>query len=124
MSGYADRVFVEATIKSGARGLIPKTLPLKSLASAVDFVLSGQVFMPLSGFGEGWNSKTAKASGLSDREVSIVRLLSEGQTNKEIANTFGETEVNVKMNMRSICRKLNARNRAHVVTISNERCLI
>lgn len=51
-------------------------------------------------------------------------MLSEGRTNKEIANLFDDTEVAVKMHMRSICRKLNARNRAHVVTIGKERGLL
>lgn len=124
ISGQADRNFVELAVEKGARGLIPKTLPLKSMVSAIDFVLSGQIFIPVDGFGETWNSEAAKSAKLSDREVGIVRLLSEGQTNKEIANLFNDTEITVKMHMRSICRKLKARNRAHVVTIGKERGLI
>jgi two-component system nitrate/nitrite response regulator NarP len=124
MSGQADRAFVKLAVEKGARGLLPKTLPLRSLISAINFVLSGQIFMPVDGFGETWNKEAAKSVGLSDRELSIVRMLSEGLTNKEIANLFDDTEVAVKMHLRSICRKLNARNRAHVVTIGKERGLL
>jgi two-component system nitrate/nitrite response regulator NarP len=124
MSGHADRAFVQSAVAKGARGLIPKTLPLRSLSSAIDFVLSGQIFIPVDGCSEPWNSDPRGSSGMSDRDVNIVRLLSDGKTNKEIANEFDETETNVKMNMRNICRKLNARNRAHVVMICKERNLI
>jgi two-component system nitrate/nitrite response regulator NarP len=124
MSGQADRAFVQSTIEKGARGIIPKTLPLKSLASAIDFVLSGQIFIPVDGFGETWNAEPTRSGVLNDREVGIIRLLAEGQTNKEIANFFDITEMSTKMHMRFICRKLNARNRAHVVMVSKERGLI
>jgi two-component system nitrate/nitrite response regulator NarP len=124
MSGHADRAFVQSAIAKGARGLIPKTLPLRSLRSAIDLVLSGQIFIPVDGCGELWNSDLRESSGMSDREVNIARMLSDGKSNKEIASEFDETETTVKMNMRSICRKLNARNRAHVVMICKERNLI
>ena len=124
MSGQVDRAFVEAAVKKGARGLIPKTLPLRSLASAIDFVLSGQIFIPMDGYGEQLNDIHVGSSGLSDRELNIVRLLSGGKTNKQIANEFDDTETTVKMHMRGICRKLNASNRAHVVMICKERSLI
>lgn len=124
MSGQADRAFVKSAVERGARGLIPKTLPLRSLASAIDFVLSGQIFIPVDGFGETWNVNHVAPSGLTDREVSIVRLLSDGKTNKEIANELDDTETIVKMHMRAICRKLSARNRAHVVLIAKEQSLI
>jgi two-component system nitrate/nitrite response regulator NarP len=124
MSGQADRAFVKSAVERGARGLIPKTLPLRSLASAIDLVLSGQIFIPVDGYGEAWNANPLVSSGLSDREVNIVRLLSDGKTNKEISNEFDDTETMVKMHMRAICRKLNARNRAHVVMICKERNLI
>lgn len=124
ISGNADRSFVEAAVKRGARGLIPKTLPLRSLASAIDFVLSGQIFMPVEGYGGAGNTAHDGPTSLSDREINIVKLLSDGKTNKEVANEFGDTETNVKMFMRAICRKLKARNRAHVVMIAKERNLI
>ena len=39
MSGQADRAFVKLAVEKGARGLLPKTLPLRSLISAIEFVL-------------------------------------------------------------------------------------
>ena len=124
MSGNADRTLVKSAIEKGACGLIPKTLPLKSLPYVIDLILSGQTFIPTDGFESEFDNSNSNLAGLNGREVGIIKLLAEGQTNKEIGMVFDETEVNVKMLMRSICRKLTARNRAHVVMISKQRGLI
>lgn len=124
LSGNADRALVRSAVDNGARGLIPKTLPLKSLVSVVELVLSGQIFVPVDDLGDERKSRVATEAPLSERETGIVRLAAEGRTNKEIASAIGVTEVTVKMHMRAICRKLNARNRAHAVTICKERELL
>lgn len=98
--------------------------PLKALPCVIDLILSGQIFIPTDGFENELNDSISKSAGLNTRELGIIKLLAEGQTNKEIGMVFDETEVNVKMLMRSICRKLTARNRAHVVMISKQRGLI
>ena len=120
LSGNADTTLVRAAVDEGGLGLIPKTLSLKALVSVVEFVLSGQVFVPAE---DTIGRKAAESPGianLGEREVSILRFTADGRTNKEIASALGLTEVTIKMHMRAICRKLNARNRAHAVTISNE----
>ena len=118
ISGNADRSLVQIAVENGARGLIPK-----SLISVVNLVLSGQVFIPAEGWSEGAGTSDQSAD-LSDKEIGILRMASEGLTNKEIALAIGKTEVAIKMHMRSICRQLAARNRAHAVTIGLERSLI
>jgi two-component system, NarL family, nitrate/nitrite response regulator NarL len=123
ISGNADRSLVQIAVENGARGLIPKTLPFESLISVVNLVLSGQVFIPAEGWSEGAGTSDQSAD-LSDMEIGILRMASEGLTNKEIALAIGKTEVAIKMHMRSICRQLAARNRAHAVTIGLERSLI
>jgi len=122
-TGYVDAHFVQAAVKEGCYGLIPKTIPLKSLNSVIDLILSGQVFMPIQ---TGGTDPAAGASGhnLSDKELAVLRLAADGLTNKEVARNMNVTEVTVKMHMRSICKKLNARNRAHAAVISREKSII
>ena len=124
-SGEADRRFVAGAVKLGARGLIPKTMPLKSLVSALHFVLSGEVFLPAE-------APTASTEGavepntesLTELELSILRFAADGMTNKEIALQIDGTEVAVKMHMRAICQKLSARNRTHAAIIARQLTLI
>lgn len=120
LSGNADRIMVQSAVENGARGLIPKTMSIKSLVSVVDLLMSGQVFLPAEDYGDTAKDTASSKTVLSKREAGILQLTSEGLTNKEIASTFGSNEVAVKMHMRSICRKLSARNRAHAVTLGKQ----
>lgn len=124
LSGEVDRDLVHLAVENGARGLIPKTMSIKSLASVVEFVLSGQIFIPADEHKDGKVNKSSEPTVLSEKEIGIVRLTSEGYINKEIANAIGSSEVTIKMHMRSICGKLKARNRAHAVAICRQRGLL
>lgn len=122
-TGRVDRHFLNSSLELGVRGLIPKTMPLQSLLSVIQLINSGQVFVPLEGPDAGAVAKGGD-SPLNEREHFVLSRAAEGLTNKEIARDMGVTEVSVKMHMRGICKKLNARNRAHAVMISRERSLI
>ncbi len=61
---------------------------------------------------------------LTDREMDVLRLLAQDQTNKEIANALGITERTVKFHVSSIMGKLGAANRVEAVTIARQRGLV
>lgn len=121
-SGLVDEVFVRQAIQHGARGFIPKTLPLKSLSSTLKLVASGQIFVPFSV----QEAPAIEVPGprLSTKEMSVLRLLVKGQTNKEIARALDSTEVRVKMHLRSICSRLNAKNRTQAALIAEQSGLV
>ncbi|MDA0924161.1 MAG: response regulator transcription factor [Proteobacteria bacterium] len=125
-TGQLDRQFLDDSIKLGLSGYIPKTMPLKSLQSALQLIRSGQTFIPhIDGPAETDQPTTpVKREPVSDREVHVLRLAADGDTNKEIARALAVTETQVKMIMRNICTKLGARNRAHACIIARERMLI
>lgn len=122
-TGMVDQHMLRSALELGVRGLIPKTMPLQSLNSVIQVILSGQIFVPMD-----MTQATVPSSGtgqdLSNRELFVLRRAADGLTNKEIARDMDATEETVKMHMRSICKKLGARNRAHAAMISRERTLI
>jgi two-component system nitrate/nitrite response regulator NarP len=122
-TGMVDRHFLNSALELGCKGLIPKTMPLKSLDSVIQLIMSGQVFVPMDTASVGADG-SGKDHDLSDKELYVLRLAADGLTNKEIARGMDASEVTVKMHMRSICKKLGARNRAHAAMISRERALI
>ncbi|GGC22630.1 LuxR family transcriptional regulator [Marivita lacus] len=122
-TGMVDRHFLNSALELGCKGLIPKTMPLKSLDSVIQLIISGQVFVPMDTASVAGDSG-GKDHDLSDKELYVLRLAADGLTNKEIARGMDASEVTVKMHMRSICKKLGARNRAHAAMISRERALI
>ncbi|WP_322896381.1 response regulator transcription factor [Yoonia sp. 67] len=111
-SGNAEPRLLQQSIEIGCAGLIPKSLPLKSLASALKFINSGQVFMPAEAK---FVTSHAKSINLSERDIFILRNVADGRTNKEIAWSLSVSEVTVKARMRLICSKLDATNRASAV---------
>lgn len=122
-TGMVDQHMLRSALEFGVKGLIPKTMPLQSLNSVIQVILSGQIFVPMD---LAQNSVQTSGTGqdLSNRELFVLRRAADGLTNKEIARDMDATEETVKMHMRSICKKLGARNRAHAAMISRERTLI
>lgn len=58
---------------------------------------------------------------LSDREIDVLRGMSHGLTNEQIARDLDLSEGTVKTHVRRILRKLEARDRIHAVTIGYQR---
>jgi two-component system, NarL family, nitrate/nitrite response regulator NarL len=121
-SANADRHTLNRSIEMGVRGLIPKTMPLQSLVSVLRLIESGQMFIPAEAAED---KKTAgERDKLSDVELHVLRLAAVGLTNKHIAKDMDQSETTIKMHMRTICRKLGARNRAHAATIGRDMSII
>ncbi len=123
-TGQVDRHVLDKAIELGVRGLIAKTMPLRSLGSIIELICSGQIFVPVGADFPGSMTDVENKHGLIDKELYVLRRAANGMTNKEIARDMGATEVIVKMHMRAICKKLGARNRAHAAIISRERSLL
>ena len=63
-------------------------------------------------------------TGLSDREIEVLRLIADGNSNKQIADMLRITEDTVKGRVRSILSKLGANDRTHAATIGLKRGII
>ena len=120
-SAHADKQTIIRAIEVGARGFVPKTFSLASLQSVLNLVASGQIFVPAE-LSE--NALEKYDTTLSDTELFVVREISSGLTNKQVAVDLNISEASVKMHMRMICKKLGAKNRAHAVSIAQNDNLI
>lgn len=123
-SGAISQSYVEKAVRAGARGFIPKTLPLKALTSVIRLVASGQSFVPADFINPPEGAQAAERGQLSQLETTVLQLLAQGLANKEIAFRLGISEASVKMHVRAICRKLGARNRTHAVILYKSQGLV
>jgi DNA-binding NarL/FixJ family response regulator len=55
---------------------------------------------------------------LSDREQEVLHFLVDGATNQQIAEVLGLKVETVKVHVKAILRKLNAHNRAEVISLA------
>jgi RNA polymerase sigma factor (sigma-70 family) len=61
---------------------------------------------------------------LTPRELQILKLISEGNSSKQMGRILGTSEQTIKSRVSSILRKLNANDRAHAVFIASRDGLI
>jgi len=123
MSGDAPRSVVTEALAAGASGFVPKTLPAKSLRNAVAFMLMGEIYLPAEMF----RSPDApdipqdvRLEELSKREREVLRLLSEGKSNKEIARDLDLTEASVKLHVKTVFRHLSVANRTQAAILAKD----
>lgn len=109
-SGVVGWSIVETAIKEGASGFIPKTIQLKTLYHAIRFIAEDGLYLPAE-YVRYVSTGAPTNFNLKGRETQVLGFLIEGMTNKEIGREVGIPEVIVKMDVKSICRKLGVKNR-------------
>ncbi|MEM7270362.1 MAG: response regulator transcription factor [Pseudomonadota bacterium] len=121
ISGAADKAIAQDALAAGAAGFLPKSMAAKSLISAVKFMIMGEQYAPLDFMTaeEPENDHPLK-SKLSEREFQVLEGLCKGQSNKEIARDLDLQEVTIKLHVKTLCRKLEAKNRTQAAMIAKE----
>lgn len=122
MSGLAPAGVADMVLAAGAAGYLPKTLLAHSLVNAIRFMAAGEVYMPLDLHRPSRHPENT-SSGLSRRELEVLVGLCAGHANKEIARELNLREPTIMLHVKTICRKLDARNRTHAAMIARERAL-
>lgn len=118
LSGTASPQIANRAIAQGAAGFIPKTLGTKSVINAIEFMADGDIFVPYSFMQQTENRTVAD---LTERETEVLRGLCEGKSNKDIARDLDLQEVTIKLHVKTLCRKLDARNRTQAAMIARDR---
>jgi DNA-binding NarL/FixJ family response regulator len=113
-------------LKSGARGYLAKTISAADLVKTIELISSGRIIIghefaksfldEIDSAEEVDSIKAAETkSSLSEREIEIAVLITEGYTNKEIAQILFIAENTVKVHVKNILKKLELRNRQQLV---------
>ena len=66
----------------------------------------------------------ATDDALTPAEISVLRLIAAGNSNKQIADALSTTEESVKSRVKNILSKLGAHDRTHAATIALKRGII
>jgi DNA-binding NarL/FixJ family response regulator len=139
LSGYEDPAIMRGALERGVLGFIPKAYSPEVMLSAVRLVLAGGVYVPpmmlsavppgvvagIPGASAQPSARGSAAGGgqtlehlrnvLTDRQVEVLQLLSQGKPNKLIGRALGISEGTVKIHLAAIFRALNVRNRTEAV---------
>ena len=124
LTTFDDDQLVLAGLKAGARGYLLKDVSLEQLVDAVKVVAGGgSLVQPgltdrlLRGVSSLENKFASldEPDPLTERETEILRLMSGGYSNKEIARSLDVAEGTVKNHVSNILSKLGVRDRTRAV---------
>jgi len=113
---------IYTAINLGVRGYLLKGIDGATLAEQVRHVVAGG--RSLSPEAAEKLSQYITSGKLSDREVEVLGLISQGKSNKEIAELLFVTDNTVKMHVKKILLKLHANDRTQAVVIAIQRGLL
>jgi DNA-binding NarL/FixJ family response regulator len=122
LTTYAGDVQARRALQAGARGYLLKNSLHKELLDTIRAVHAGRKNLsPEVSFDL---AEHAAEDALSPLEVRVLRLIAEGNSNKEIAARLSVTEDSVKGHVRNILSKLGANDRTHAAMIGIKRGII
>ncbi len=127
MSGSANQEDVREMIQAGARGFLPKTMSAGAFAAGVSLLLAGGTYLPtdvLQDLAAHGPAPRDMFDTLTPRERQVLAQIVAGASNKEIGRSFGLSEVTVKLHVRQILKKIDARNRAEAAAMAAKAGLI
>jgi len=115
----------------GALGYVPKSSSRYALLSAIKLVLNGELYVPkfFVELGSGPGATTFTPQGefslsLTERQIEVLRLISDGWPNKTIATELGLSEKTVKAHITAIFRALKVVNRTQAAAAGRKAGLI
>lgn len=125
LSMHVKEDFIQRSLKAGAVGYILKDSPKDELMKAIKEVADGGKYfasevsqLMVSSYvtkaGE-FNDKKRKNTGLTNREVEVIRLLSDGLSNQKIADQLGISHRTVDTHRTNIMQKVKVKNVAELV---------
>jgi DNA-binding NarL/FixJ family response regulator len=122
LTTYAGDVQVLRALKAGARGYLLKNSLHKELLETIRCVHAGEKALSMEASMQ--IAEHATDDALSPAEIRVLRLIAEGNANKEIAVQLSVSEETVKGQVRNILSKLGANDRTHAAIIGVKRGII
>ena len=114
LSMHAKKAYIDQVLKAGAKGYVLKDSDEENLLSAIDTVHNGGYYLDspiadqvLSDYFSDKSKRELKKQSdpLSEREREVLRLLAEGHSNKEVADTLYISRKTVENHRANIVRK-------------------
>ena len=134
LTGLIDKRQVLEALQLGARGVLLKDAAIEHLSACIRAVMQGQYWLegrPVQNLVQVLHDLAAqtapparKTFGLTARELEVVTLITEGSTNKHIAQTFGISEETVKRHLTNIFNKLGVGNRLELALFALNHSLL
>lgn len=126
MSDAEDPELVMTVMDKGANGFMPADISLEVAAHALRLVAAGGQYFPAGSLLAARKLMADRQSAgpgpkgmFTRRQVAVIDALRKGKANKIIAYELNMCESTVKVHVRNIMKKLNAKNRTEVAYLAS-----
>ena len=126
LTTYTDVELVQECLQAGARGYVVKDVERFALKESIRAVSRGEAVLAPQVAGQiierirSGQPEERRPAGLSASQVAILRLISRGHSNREIAADVHLSENTVKTHVQEIFRKLGVRNRVEAAILAGK----
>lgn len=130
LSMYGDEEYYDQMIEAGAKGFLLKNTNLQEVKTAIDTVMGGGNYFSqelLQNLLRNYKlpkGQKGTESELSEREVEILLLISEGLSNQEIGDRLFISKRTVEKHRANILDKTNCKNTAGMIMYAIKNQLI
>jgi DNA-binding NarL/FixJ family response regulator len=128
LTTFDDEEYVVQSLRAGAAGYLLKDLPAAELAEAVRFTHAGVTQLDRAAARHVTaalaSSRPTPSDALTGREVEILRMVSAGGTNREIAARLYLSEGTVKNHISRILGRLGLRDRTQAALYARDHGLL
>ncbi len=109
-------------LDAGALGYLLKDAAPEELLSAIRSVHAGGRYIPVAVAAR--LAERSRHEALSEREISVLRLVMKGLANKQIAEELHITEATVKAHVSRVMEKMGVPDRTRAVAVAIERGIL
>jgi len=116
VSNSEDTHNVKKALNLGVCCYLPKNIDTKVLNSALSLVLNGGTYFPPYLLNQSVDNKSlGNGKKLTNRQYEVLKFLSQGLSNKQIAYQMNVSEATVKLHINALLRAVGATNRTQAV---------
>ena len=126
ISANEDPLVIQRALSHGAAGFIPKSSDIKTITSAINDILMGEIWAPISkqanlpGNNVSELALARRMAQLTPQQFKVLMMVSQGLLNKQIAYDMGISEATVKAHLTAIMHKLGVTNRTQAVLAASK----
>ena len=129
LTAALDKEQVVEAIRLGAKGIILKEMGPRLLVQCIREVHAGGEWLDIAPVGRALGELLSReaneqALNLTDRELEVIRFVSKGLQNKDIASELGISEGTVKIHVHHIYAKLGLSNRVELAVYAREKRIV
>ena len=122
LTTYDDEKDIAEALKAGARAYLVKDTSANELITCIRNVAAGQTYIPPA-IGAKLAAQMNQVQ-LTVRELTILKLIAKGDSNREIAEALHISEATVKVHATNLFHKLNVSSRTEAIGVAIRRGLV